>query len=386
MFRNKFFLYALIFSATLILFANGCESNESSGLTNAELSRIANTENIELVESAGNPVLMVGGEYITSEEIIEEPVALGERYISPLEYLEPIARVIDLEQFKERAGPLLKEIVTQKISDILLYQHAKRQAGSNVEESLENLAESELNNFMSSYGGDQAKADEVLRQSGETRESFKEKQKRAILVRWYVKSQMQNNSPISYRQLRDQYEMMKDEYFKVDASIQFQLIDIQPAKLQLQDPNEDPWKAAEKLANELLARIKSGEDFGELAKQFSNGHMKEFSGLWQPVKPSSLSARYEKVVQAARQLDPGQVSDIIKSDDRIFIVKLINKQTAGYEPFEKVQDQVRKAVLIERQNAVIKKLNARVMQQTQFGEADSFVDFCLEKIYRISNQ
>ena len=67
-------------------------------------------------------------------------------------------------------------------------------------------------------------------------------------------------------------------------------------------------------------------------------------------------------------------------------MKLINKQTAGYESFEEVQDQVRNAVLIERQNAVIKKLNARVMQQTEFGEADEFADFCLEKIYRISNQ
>ena len=352
----------------LILFTNGCENSGQSGLTNAELSRIANAENIELAESAGNPVLMVGGEYITSDEIIDEPVALGERYISPLEYLEPIARVIDLEQFKERAGPLLKDIVTQKISDILLYQHAKKEAGSNIDESLENWAESELDQLVFSYGGDQAKADEVLRQSGETRESFKEKQKRKILVDWYVRSQMQNNSPITYRQLRDQYETMKDEYFRLDASVQFQLIDIQPDKLQLQDPNEDRWKASQELANELLARIKSGEDFGELAKQFSHGHMKEFGGLWQPVKPSSLAARYEKVVQATRYLEPGQVSDIIKADDRIFIVKLINKQTAGYESFE------------------IKKLNARVMQQTQFGEADEFVNFCLEKIYRISNQ
>ena len=370
----------------MILFTSGCENSSQSGLTNAELSRIANIENIELAESAGNPVLMVGGEYITSDEIIVEPVALGEIYISPLEYLEPIARVTDIEQFKERAGPLLKDIVTQKISDILLYQHAKREAGSNIEEALESMAESEFDQFVFSYGGDQAKADEVLRQMGETRESYKEKQKRKILVQWYVSSQMQNNSPITYRQLIDQYEAMKDEYFSLDSSIQFQLIDIQPEKLELKDPNEDRWKAAQELANELLARIKSGEDFGELAKQFSHGHMKEFSGLWQPVKPGSLSARYEKVAQATRQLESGQVSDIIKADDRIFIVKLINKQTAGYEPFEKVQEQVRTAVLIERQNAVIKKLNARVMQQTQFGEADSFVDFCLENIYKISNQ
>ena len=179
---------------------------------------------------------------------------------------------------------------------------------------------------------------------------------------------------------------MKDEFFKVDALIEFQLIDIQPAELELEGSNDDRWTAAEKLANDLLRRIKSGEDFGELAKQFSHGHMKELGGLWQPVKPSSPAARYEKVVQATRLLEPGQVSGILKTDDHFFIVKLINQQTAGYESFEKVQDNVRNAVLIERRNAVIKKLYARVMQQTQFGEADEFVDFCLEKIYRINNQ
>ncbi len=385
--RDKSIMYKFIVVMMIMpLFICGCGSDNQAGLTNAELERIAYAQNIELAEAAGNPVLMIGGESVTCEEVIESPTELGELFISPTEYFKPIAQLIDLKQFKERAREPLKKILTDKISNILLYQHAKREAGQDIDESLNKAAESELRKFLLQFGGDQAKADEELKKNRLDQNSFKERRKRAILIEWYVSSKLRDDRPITYRELKERYDKMKDKFFARDATIQFRLIDIQPDKLKVTDPNADARQLAEKLANEILARIKAGEDFGELAKKYSHGHMREFGGLWKPVKPDSLAAPYNLFSTAAQKTEPNQIAELIKTPEHIFIMKLEDKQAAGYEPFENVQEYVRKAVLLERQNEVINKLNDIVQQQADLGQTDEFIDFCLEKIHRISNQ
>jgi parvulin-like peptidyl-prolyl isomerase len=158
-------------------------------------------------------------------------------------------------------------------------------------------------------------------------------------------------------------------------------------KLEAADPNER-WRLAEKAADELLARIKAGEDFAELAKtsEYSHGHMREFGGLWKPVKPDSLAPPYDVLAKAAQNTEPNQVAELIKTPEHIFIMKLEQKQLAGYEPFEYVQGYVRQAVLFDRQNELLEKLNAIVQQQADLGQTDEFIDYCLEQIHQICNQ
>ncbi len=107
-------------SVLMLLLTGGC--GDGSNPTGAELERRALARKIRQVEASGGFVLMVGGETVTSDEIIESPAELGGMFILPIEYFKPIAQVSELEQFKERAKGQLKEIVTAKISSILLYQ------------------------------------------------------------------------------------------------------------------------------------------------------------------------------------------------------------------------------------------------------------------------
>ncbi len=364
---KRAFLYVL-----MIFLAFGCENNKKS-LTNAEVERIAITQKIELVESAGGLVLMVGGETITSDEII-----------LPIERFEPAAQIRDFEQFKKQVRGQVQEVVLDKVSNILLHQHAKSQAGESLDENLEKAAENELRKFVLDYGGDQAKADEALRKSGLDRKSFKERQKRSMLIQWYASTKLPNNRPVTYRELIDTYDQMKDRYFAIPGTITFRLIDIQPARVEESGPPEDPGKPARELAQQLLAKIQSGEDFGELARQYSHGPRKEFNGLWRPVRPESLTAPYDRLAAEAEKMDPGQIT-IVVTGEHIFLMKVEGKQTEGYEPFEKVQGLVRNKIILDRQNEVFRRLNARLLEQAEQSRTDEFIDFCLEKIYKMLN-
>ena len=371
-------------SVLILMLLGGCDGGNSR-LTEAEKERRALTQKIELVEAAGGYVLIIGGETLTSDEIIDSRTRLNGLFASPKEYFRPIAQANELEQFKERAKGQLEEIIMTKISNILLYQHAKRQAGGNIDEALDKAAESEYRKFILGFGGDQAKADDELKLRLMDKKSFKVQVKKEILIQEYRRSKLPNNRPVTYRELMDCYNLIKDEYFARVARIRFRLIDIQPAMLEVTDPNEDRWQLGKELANKLLELIKSGEDFGELAKQFSHGDWRDFGGLWRPVQPSSLAAPFDILAVEAEKIEPPQVAGPIVTKQHIFIMKLEEKQLAGYEPFEQVQELLEDKILLDRRKEAIDELNAEIRSEAKLSRTDKFVDFCLENIHRISN-
>ncbi len=156
-------MYRYIYiSVFMLLLLGGCDSDKSR-LADVEKERRILTQQIEIVEAAGGFVLMVGGETLTSDEIIETRARLNGLFASPKEYFGPIAQTSELEQFKERAKGQLEEILMAKMSNILLYQHAKRQAGENIDEGLEKAAENEYRKYVLGFGGDRARADDELK-------------------------------------------------------------------------------------------------------------------------------------------------------------------------------------------------------------------------------
>jgi parvulin-like peptidyl-prolyl isomerase len=371
-------------SVLILVLLGGCDSGNSR-LTEAQKERQALTQKIELVEAEGGYVLMVGGETLTSDEIIDSRTQINQLFISPKEYFGPLAQTSDFEQFKERAEGQLEEIVMDKISNILFYQHIKRQAGSNIDEVLEKTAQNEYRKFVLGFGGDQARAEDELKLRRMDKKSFIEQQKKAILIQWYMASKFPYSRPVTYNELVDCYNRIKNKYFARAATIRFRLIDIQPARLEVTDPNQDRRQLGKIWANKLLELIKSGQDFGELAKQYSHGSWREFGGLWRSVQPSSLAAPYDVLAVEAGKMEPGDVTEPIITEQNIFIMKLEEKQIAGYEPFENVQDLIREKILLDRRNEVIDNLNVEIRQEAKLSRTDKFVDFCLEKIYRISN-
>jgi parvulin-like peptidyl-prolyl isomerase len=360
-----------------VLLTAGCGGSKKPTFTEEELALIPLAQREGLPAWSGGFVLTVGGETITADEIITEPL---------LKYFRPIAQRSSFEQFKEQARPELEQILATRVSNILLYQQAKQDAGEQVDEALETAAEAEVRRFIASFEGDYAKAEEALKDMPMDWRSFKEHQKKMILVQSYVSSQLPEQGPITYSELVDYYNKMKEQSFATPAKLKFRLIDIEAAKLEVSDPNQSRQQLAKKLANELLGRIRAGEDFVELAKQYSHGHRRLFGGLWKPVQPGSLAEPYDILAAEAERIEPGQIAGPIEAGEHIFIMKLEEKQAGSIEPLEKVQKQVEAQIMLERRKQALDAFGAKLMQQAALGNQAEFVDFCLEKIYQMSNR
>lgn len=359
------------FLLVLVFFLFGCGGGNKPKLTEEKPTQNPVTREKTLPEPSGGFVLAVGGETVTSGEI----VALL------IEHFRPIAQRSSFEQFKKQIKAELEQLIITKVSNILLYQQAKKGLGEQIDEVLEKAAETEVRKFIVRFEGDYAKAEEALKQMGMDWASFKESRKKEILSYSYVREKLSQEEPITYSELMATYNDMREEFFTVSAMLKFRLID-----LQVTDPNRNSREQTKELANELVRRLQAGEDFGELALVYSHGHRRAFGGLWKRLEPDSLAEPYNVLVAEAEKIEPGQIAGPIEAGEHIFIVKLEEKQAEGVEPFEKVQREIEAKIIFDRRKKAIDELGAKLARQAAIGNRDAFMDFCMAEIYRISNQ
>lgn len=177
---------------------------------------------------------------------------------------------------------------------------------------------------------------------------------RGVLVQEFMHnemSQMAKAIPDLTELARERYEAALDKY-KVPEAIRIQHILLRTDRCACAESEK------KKLAEELLAQVKSGADFSELAKKHSEdrGSAERGGELGQPAKRGTLVAPFE---QAAFALKPGEVSDIVKTVFGYHIIKLIEQYPARTRPFEEVKKEIMDSLAndlkAEHQNAFLAK-------------------------------
>jgi parvulin-like peptidyl-prolyl isomerase len=368
--RKCLFLVCLTF-----FLVAGCEKEKK--LSDAQIALMPDPQTTGLPQISGGMAIAIENEAVTSDEVISKLA----------DVLRQQALNSDFETYEKQARPLVEQFVNNKISNILVYKYAKRDAGDQIDDKLNEVVETAIKNFLAEFGGDYAKAEDALKKDGFNNwQEFRDFQKRLILSQSYLSTKMPQQQPVTYKELLDIYNRDKKNKYTTAGKITFQLIDIQPAKLNSPDPNKTKLHAARELADNLLTKIKSGEDFAKLAKQYSNDPFSEFGGIWKPVEPNSLAKPYDILAKQAQTILPGQIAGPIETDEHIFIMKLLDKQNESTEPFEKVQGEIKKRILIERQRKTYDEINEKIAQQASIANKDDFVDYCLAKIYGKNNK
>jgi hypothetical protein len=288
---------------------------------------------------------------------------------------------MEFQRFKEPAAREVMRVVGDRTAYALLYQQAKREVGEEIDKGLERAVEREVRNFLVGFGGDYARAEAYLQEQGMDWEEFRRHQRRLILI----SLQLPKPRPITYSELVDCYNKMKEEFFAVPAAMKFQLIDIEPAKLKVTEAGKDRRQSGIALANELIKRIKAGEDFGESVKGYSGVSFVRFS---EPVRPVSLAEPYDVLVAEAEKMQPGEVTGPVEAErgEHIFIMELEEKRPGSFRPLGDVQRQVKEKIILDRREQAAREIDAKLARQAALVERSEFVDFCVKEIYRISNR
>jgi len=108
----------------------------------------------------------------------------------------------------------------------------------------------------------------------------------------------------------------------------------------------------EKKAQDILAKIKQGDDFGELAYGLSEDSYRVKSGDIGYIHQGRMLPEIDAV---AFKLKVGEVSDIIKAENNWFIIKVEDKKPEHQMTFEETKAKLQKDLEAERANELKKK-------------------------------
>jgi peptidyl-prolyl cis-trans isomerase SurA len=358
----------------LALVLAGCEDKPQ--FTPEEMAKLPLAKRDGLPEPSGGFTLAVGDQTITAEEVVG-PV---------FEKLAQTAQRGDFEKFRSVAAPVIERQLMERIVNALLYSRAKKDAGDKIEDELDKVTATEVRRYVMDFGGDYAKAEQSLKQMGMDWGKFEQYKKRYILSQSYLAQKLPKDQPITYGEMMSVYDATKKQLYATPGVLQFRIIDLEPAKMRDIDANRPRQEQALELIDGIMKRIKQGEDFEQLAKEYSQANKALTGGLWQKLAPDSLVAPYDVLAQKAATMRPGETTGPIEVEGHIFVMQLVEYQPKGVEPFEKVQNQIKARISFERMSQAIDKLNEELVQQASSADRERFVDFCVREIYAAANR
>ena len=162
----------------------------------------------------------------------------------------------------------------------------------------------------------------ALEKEGITEEKVRAQVEKEMMVQKVVATKVTEASKISEKDLKEYYEKNASK-FKQPESVKLRIISAKD----------------EKKAQDILARIKAGEDFGDLAYKMSEDSYRVKSG---DIGYMHKGRMLPEIEEAAFKLKVGEISDLIKADNNWYIIKLEDKKPEHQLPFEEAKDKLKK--------------------------------------------
>jgi parvulin-like peptidyl-prolyl isomerase len=253
-------------------------------------------------------VAEIDGDTITVAEFTVEFFPLVEGYDTP-----------SSDQEKEALKNLKEALLDQLIENRLILHEAPQMGITVTDDELEEA----LASIQRSYpeGG----FEEVVQDEASLLR-WKEQLRERLLIEKVISRVSQVTSPIDEKTMRQYYEKHREE-FAVGEQVRVRQIVVKDRKD----------------AESILRKLKRGDSFEELAKQYSSGPEAEEGGDLGFFGRGEMPEEFD----VAFSLQEGEFSDIIQSPYGYHIFKVVAKREQSALDFKQVKDQIRKTIMRE---------------------------------------
>ena len=280
--------------------------------------------------------------------------------------------IITSYEVRVAADPLIQEldrryrdqpqVLNQKLADLRtetleglldnqLILHEFETAGYNLPESV--IDDYVQDKIRRDFGGDRIKLIQTLRAEGTTYEAWRKKQRDEFIIGQMSLKNVSSATLISPHKI-EVYYLQHTNDFKVADQAKFQMIVL---------TNGPARSGAEtrQLADEVLAKIKDGSQFSEMAKLYSEGPNARDGGDWGWYEPSKLR---KELADAATSLKAGEVSSVIDTPEACYIMRVEEKRPAHIQPLNDVRDEIEKTLLAQEHDRLQKQWIERLKNKT----------------------
>jgi peptidyl-prolyl cis-trans isomerase SurA len=196
-------------------------------------------------------------------------------------------------------------------------------------------------------------------------EEFKENLKNDLVKRNVISKEVVSKITITPKEAQDFYQAHKAE---MQHPEQVHLAEIliapktaaaEPGK-EAPEPTAEAQQEARKKAEDLLAQLKSGAKFDELAKKYSEGPTAAQGGDLGMFRPGTMAKELETVTFAMKS---GDVSNVIETKQGFVILKVIEHQQAGIPPYKDVENQVMDQLYMQKTDPALRAYLTKLREQ-----------------------
>jgi peptidyl-prolyl cis-trans isomerase SurA len=268
-------------------------------------------------ETCNRVVAVVNNEVITQYELekkIREVTGFsadGLKTKEPQRFDETRRRVLDLM--------INEKIAEEKVKELNI-KVTQRQVDATIQKMRENQRMSQEEFIVH------------LEKEGLTYEKFQQKVKRDLERMQLVEFEVKSKIIIRDEEVKEYYERNKKNFGSVEK------VRISGIFLILKRPDDSrEMMEIQRKGEGILSRIRAGEDFGELAKAFSEGPAAASGGDLGVFHPDQLEPQLRNMIETLKE---GSVSGLIPRQNGFQILKLVEKQEGRIKPFDEVREAI----------------------------------------------
>jgi parvulin-like peptidyl-prolyl isomerase len=181
---------------------------------------------------------------------------------------------------------------------------------------------------------------ELLKTRGLSLEMYKKQVAESLLITKVVNAEVRSRLTVLDSELQEAYRAKQQQYQVAGGQTVSHILFLFPPFATEQD--EERLRAK---AESVLQQLRTGGEFTALARQYSDGPSAETGGLLGTFKPGELLPGFE---EAAAQLQPGQISDVVRTRIGFHIIRLEARQAASMRPFAEVQEELKSEILRDK--------------------------------------
>jgi len=272
------------------------------------------------------------------------------------------------QMFTEKEKDLLRDLIDQQ----LLVQHGKDNGITAETEVIKRLDDIRKNMKLESM----EELEKAAQQQGVSFEDFKSNLRNSIITQQVIGQEVGRNMKILPADLQKYYEEHKAELTRPE---QVELAEIlvsteppegmDPQQAAAQEPQR--VAAAEAKAKELLAQIRAGAKFEDVAKKESQGPTAAQGGALGAFARGTLAKQLEDITFA---LKDGEVSDVIRTRQGFIILKVLKHQMAGVPTLKEVESQIYEALYYERLQPALRQFLTKLREESYIDIKQGYVD------------
>jgi len=265
------------------------------------------------------------------------------------------------EQIDAKVASQQKDVLRDLIDNSLMVQRAK-DMGINVEtDVVKRLDEIRIQNKIASMED----LEKEVTKSGMDYEDFKNNIRNQLLQQEVIRREVGSRIIIDHAEVQKYYDEHKAEFVRPEQVV------VREIFISTENKPESEVPALRKKAEGLLDRVKNGDDFGELAKRFSDGSTAKQGGDLGTFGRGQLAPNLEAL---AFKMNKNDLTDVIDTKTGFLILQVQEHYPAGQQTEEKVDSDIMNRLYSEKMKPAMRDYLDTLRQDSYLEVKPGYID------------